>query len=326
LQRAIAEYLSASRGVKCRSEQIVIVSDVQEALDLAARLFVDRGDRVCMEGPGYIGASQVFQAVGAKLIHVSLDDEGMKLSTKSMREARLVYVTPGHQFPLGTTMTLARRLQLLDWADSSGAIIFEDDYDGEFRYSGRPIPALQGLDRSGCVLYAGSFSKVLFPSLRLAYLVVPTDLMDRFAAAKSLTTRHAAVLDQAVLCEFIEAGHFGRHIRRMREIYASRLSALLESARQELSGLLEVSPIEAGLETVGWLQNGIQEKPAAQAAKSRNVDVVPLGAYSNRPLSRQGLQLGFAGVDAREIRRGVHDLGQALELLVRKRRTDLQNF
>ena len=319
LQRAVAEYLATSRGVKCEPQQIAIVSGVQEALDLAARLFVDPGDYVCMEGPGYIGAAQVFRAMGAKVFQAGLDSEGMKLPLPAMRKARLVYVTPGHQFPLGTTMSLSRRLALLDWAGSSKALIFEDDYDGEFRYSGRPIPALQGLDRSGCVLYAGSFSKVLFPSLRLAYLVVPVDLVDRFTAAKSLTTRHAPVLDQAALCEFIKEGHFGRHIRRMRELYAERLATLLQTARRELHGLLEISPIEAGLQTVGWLEKGVSEKAAARAAKSRNVDVTPLGAYCRRPMSRQGLQLGFAAVDPREIRRGVRDLATALASLAKGR-------
>lgn len=311
LRQAVADYLSNSRGVNCEPAQVAIVSGVQEGLDLAARLFVNPGDRVCMEQPGFIGAAQVFEAVGAKVSTIALDD-GIKLQERSLRGARLVYVTPGHQFPLGITMSLARRLELLKWASRSGSLIFEDDYDGEFRYSGRPIPALQGLDHCGCVLYAGSFSKVLFPSLRLAYLVVPADLVDRVAAAKSLTTRHAPVLDQAVLCEFIMEGHFGRHVHRMRELYATRLSTLLESARQEVAGLLEVSPIEAGLQTVGWLQQGIREKSAARAARERNVDVTPLGRYCRRPLVQQGLQLGFAGVDPREIRRGVRELAAAL--------------
>src|SRR5215470_8049909 len=226
LQRAISQYLASSRGVNCSPEQIAVVSGVQEALDLAARLFVDRGDRILMEGPGYIGAAQTFEAVGAKILQTGMDDEGMTLPRRNACGVRLVYVTPGHQFPLGTTMSLSRRLALLEWARACGALIFEDDYDGEFRYRGHPIPALQGLDRSSCVLYAGSFSKVLFPSLRLAYLVVPADLVDRFASAKSLTTRHAPVLEQAVLRAFIDEGHFARHIRRMREIYAERLAAL----------------------------------------------------------------------------------------------------
>jgi len=326
LQSAVADYLASSRGVKCQPQQIVIVSGVQEALDLTARLFVDRGDRVCMESPSYIGASQVFEALGAKALHAGMDSEGMKLPGHAARNVRLAYVTPGHQFPLGTTMSLARRLALLDWARSAGAIIFEDDYDGEFRYSGRPIPALQGLDRASCVLYAGSFSKVLFPSLRLAYLVVPEGLVDRFASAKSLTTRHAPVLDQAVLSEFIKEGHFGRHIRRMRELYAERLATLLQTAAQELRGLLEISPIEAGLQTVGWLQKGISESAAAKAAQSRSVDVTPLSTYCRRPMSRPGFQLGFAAVDPREIRHGVRDLAAALEPLATNRRPKLENF
>jgi len=319
LQSAVSQYLSSSRGVNCQPQQVAIVSGVQEALDLTARLFVDRGDRVCMEGPGYIGAAQIFEAVGAKILLTGLDDQGMRLPAPSARGARLVYVTPGHQFPLGTTMSLARRLALLEWASARSALIFEDDYDGEFRYTGRPIPALQGLDRSGCVLYAGSFSKVLFPSLRLAYIVVPSDLVDYFAAAISLTTRHSPALEQAVLTEFIENGHFARHIRAMRQLYAERLALLVESARQDLSGLLELSPIEAGLQTIGWLQRGIKEIAAAKAAQLRGVDVTPLSTYCARPLARPGLQLGFAGVDPREIRRGTRDLALALEPLARRR-------
>ncbi len=186
LQEAVSDYLSTSRGAKCRPEQVAIISGAQEALDLAARLFLNPGDRACMEDPGYPGAARVFEAVGARISTATVDDEGMKPSDSSLRGARLVYVTPAHQFPLGATMSLARRLKLLDWARKSGALIFEDDYDSEFRYSGRPVPALQGLDRGGHVLFAGSFNKVLFPSLRLGYLVVPPDLVDRFAATKSL--------------------------------------------------------------------------------------------------------------------------------------------
>jgi GntR family transcriptional regulator / MocR family aminotransferase len=178
LRVAVADYLGTSRGVRCVPGQIAIVSGVQEALDLAARLLLNPGDRVCMENPGYVGAGLVFQALGAKLSFMSLDNEGMELHTPALRGARLVYVTPGHQFPLGISMSLPRRLQLLEWARRSGAVIFEDDYDSEYRYSGRPVPALQGLDRNGSVLFAGSFSKVLFPSLRLGYLVIPEGLVN----------------------------------------------------------------------------------------------------------------------------------------------------
>ncbi|HEV2843749.1 MAG TPA: PLP-dependent aminotransferase family protein, partial [Thermoanaerobaculia bacterium] len=313
LREAVADYLRTSRGVNCVCEQVLIVSGAQEALDLAARIFLNPGDRVGMEDPGYPGAAGVFEAAGAKISAIPVDDEGMALRLSGLRGSRLVYVTPAHQYPLGVTMSLPRRLELLEWARTSGALIFEDDYDSEFRYSGRPVPALQGLDRNGLVLFAGTFSKVLFPSLRLGYLVVPPDLVDSFAAAKSLTSRHAPLPEQAVLCDFITEGHFGRHIRRMREVYAERLSVLLESARQRLAGLLEISDIEAGLQTMGWLRDGIDGELAARAAARRNVEVAPLSRYSRRRVPREGLKLGFAAVDAREIRRGVRELAVALE-------------
>jgi GntR family transcriptional regulator/MocR family aminotransferase len=320
LRDAVASYLNASRGVKCVSEQVAIVSGVQEALDLTARLILNPGDRVCMENPGYIGARLAFEAVGAWISDVRLDDEGMKASGRSLRGARLVYVTPGHQFPLGITMSLSRRLELLEWARKSGALIFEDDYDSEYRYSGPPIPAMQGFDRGGSVIFAGSFSKVLFPSLRLGYLVIPQELIPLYAATISLTTRHAPLAEQAVLCDFITEGHFGRHLRRMREIYAGRLSALLEAAREKLTGLLEISEIEAGLQTVGWLREGIDGESAMRAAAARDVDVFPLSRYTRGRSAREGLQLGFAAVDAREIRRGVQDLAVALEGEAKARR------
>jgi GntR family transcriptional regulator/MocR family aminotransferase len=204
-------------------------------------------------------------------------------------------------------------LELLEWARNSGALIFEDDYDSEYRYSGPPIPALQGFDRSGSVIFSGTFSKVLFPSLRLGYLVIPSDLMNLFAAAISLTTRHAPLVEQAILCDFITEGHFGRHLRRMREVYAERFSVLVNEARKRLDGLLEISEIEAGLQTVGWLRRGIDGESATKAAAARDVEVFPLNRYSRGSIAREGLQLGFAAVEAREIRRGVQDLAIALE-------------
>jgi len=313
LRAAVAEYLGASRGVTCVPEQVAIVSGVQEALDLVARVFVNRGDRVCMEDPGYVGAAIAFEAVGARISGLPLDRHGMVLPDARRRHVRLVYVTPAHQFPVGVSMSLPRRLALLDWARASGALIFEDDYDSEYRYAGPPVPALQGLDRHGVVLFAGSFSKVLFPSLRLGYLVLPPDLVDHISVMKSVASRHAPLLGQAVLCDFISEGHFGRHVRRMREVYAGRLSVLLESAKRRLSGLLEISPVEAGLQTAGWLRGGIAGAAAAAAAAKRGVEVYPLSRYSRAPARREGLLLGFAAVDAREIQRGVQELAIALE-------------
>jgi GntR family transcriptional regulator / MocR family aminotransferase len=318
LREAVAEYLKTSRGVNCNPEQIAIVSGVQEALETAARLLLDPGDRVCMEDPGYVGAKMVFEGVGAKIAGLALDEEGMQVHGTQMQGTRMVYITPAHQYPVGITMSLSRRLELLEWARKTGALIFEDDYDSEYRYAGRPVPSLQGLDRSGVVLFSGSFNKVLFPSMRLGYLVVPADLVTYFEAVSSVTKRHAPLIEQAVVCDFIMEGHFGRHLRRMREVYAERLAVLLESARKNLDGLLEVSGIEAGMQTVGWLCKGITGKAAARAAAERNVEVFPLGAIRRGQTTQEALHLGFAAVDAQEIRRGVRELAVALETEARR--------
>jgi len=292
---------------------VAIISGVQEALDLVARLFLNPGDRVCMENPGYVGAAAVFDAVGAKVSGVRLDGEGMELREANLRGVRLAYVTPGHQFPLGITMSLARRLQLLEWSWKSGPMTLEDAYNTDYRYSGRPVPALQGLDRHGLVIFTGSFSKVLFPSLRLGYLVIPADLVDYFSATISVTRRHTQLFEQTVLCDFITEGHLGRHLRRMRQVYADRLSVLLECARQSLTGLLQISGVEAGLQTAGWLCAGLDGESVAAAAATREVEVTPLSRYSRGRPGPEGLQLGFAAVGTNEIRRGVRELASALE-------------
>src|SRR5581483_6011074 len=299
LRDAVADYLNTSRGVKCSAEQVLIVSGAQEALDRTARILLNPGEPVWIEEPGYPGASVVFRAVGARICPVAVDSEGLELDLgiRRWRRARLVYVTPAHQFPLGVTMSLRRRLALLEWARRSGTLLFEDDYDSEYRYSGRPVPALQGLDRAGVVIFAGSCSAVLFPALRLGYLVVPPDMVDVFAAAESVSTHHPPLLEQAVLCDFIAEGHFARHIRRMRELYAERLAVLLEGAREKLSGVLEISSVEAGLQTVGWLKNGMTAEEAAARAEERNVEVVPLERYAAGHARKDGLVLGFAAVN-----------------------------
>jgi GntR family transcriptional regulator/MocR family aminotransferase len=313
LREAVADYLVSSRGARCTSNQVVIVSGLQEALDLTARVLVERGDRVCVEDPGYDGAVAAYGAVGARVCGVPLDEEGMVVPPAELNGARLAYVTPAHQFPLGISMSLARRLALLQWARRSGTMIVEDDYDSEYRYSGRPLPALQGLDRHDTVILAGSFSKVLFPSLRLGYLVVPEGLADLFGAVKSVFSRHAPLLEQAVLCDFMTAGHFGRHIRRMREVYAERLGVLLEGTRRRLEGVLDITAVEAGLQTAALLAPGLDAEAVARAAAQREVVVVPLSRYARSRLERDGLQLGFAAIDPPEIRRGVDELASVLD-------------
>lgn len=309
LREAVAGYLTSSRGVVCRPEQVLIVSGVQAALDLTARLFVDPGDRVGVEDPGYPGSRSVFQLWGAAVCPVAVDAEG-PLVEALPDELRVLAVTPAHQFPNGFTMSLARRLALVAWARKSGALIFEDDYDGEFRYSGRSIPAVQGLDPSGQVVFAGSFSKVLFPSLRLGYVVVPPDLVDRYAAVQAATQRHAPLIDQAVLADFIEAGHFGRHLRAMREVYAGRLSLLGQEVKAQLDGVIELSPVEAGLQTAAWLTVGHDTEAVARAGGSCQLELTPLSRFGSA--GRPGFLLGFAAIDDTEIRRGVGQLARLL--------------
>jgi GntR family transcriptional regulator/MocR family aminotransferase len=310
LREAIAGYLTSARGVRCTTSQVCIVSGVQDALDLTARLLLDPDDRVAMEDPGYTGAALAFRALGAKVVGLPLDAEGVTLPPRLLRDVRMLYITPAHQFPLGVTMSLGRRLALLAWAHAANAVIFEDDYDSEFRYSGAPAPALQGLDQDDRVLFAGSFSKVLFPGLRLGYLVVPESLVERVEIMLSVSRRHGPVLEQAILADFIADGHFGRHIRRMREIYAGRLGVLLEEGRRHLDGLVNISDIEAGLQTVGWLADGLNARDVTDAAARRDVQVVPISEYAVARQAPEALQLGFAAVDEMELRRGVRELAR----------------
>ncbi|HEY4387914.1 MAG TPA: PLP-dependent aminotransferase family protein, partial [Ktedonobacteraceae bacterium] len=220
LRETIAGYLKASRGVKCEPEQVIITAGSQQALDLTARVLLDPGDAMWMEDPGYLGARHVFAGLGARLIPLEVDKDGLNVEAgiRSAPDVRMVYVTPSHQYPLGVTMSLTRRLALLDWATRTGAWVLEDDYDSEYRYGGRPLAALQGLDNTGKVIYMGSFSKVLLPALRLGYLVVPPTLVDIFVQARSIADRHSPQLDQVALAAFINEGHFARHIRRMKQL------------------------------------------------------------------------------------------------------------
>ena len=312
LRKAVTQYLSSARGVRCDARQVLILSGIQEALDLVARLLLNAGDRVLIEDPGYQVAYSVFDAVGARLIPVPIDSEGAAPRKQDFRNARLMYVTPGHQFPTGITMPFARRVDILHHASEAGTYIFEDDHDSEYRYSGSPLPAMQGLDRSGVVLFAGSFNKVLFPSLRMGYVVLPPNLVDVFLRTKALINRHHSVIDQAIMCDFIELGHFGRHLRRTRKIYAERASSLSLNAQQYLGDDLELSRIEAGLQTVGWLKPGIDADAVSRAAAERHVDVVPLSRYLHKKSLPEGLQIGFAAVSPSAIEQGTRELAAAI--------------
>jgi GntR family transcriptional regulator / MocR family aminotransferase len=321
LRQAVAEYLGSARGVKCSTEQVIISSGIQHGLDLTARLVLDADDPVWVEDPCFFLVPKMFETLGARVVPVPVDGCGLNVDEGRRRcdRAKLAYVTPAHQFPLGLTMTVERRLKLLAWARRTRGLVFEDDYDSEYRYSGHPIPALQGLDQQDSVVLAGSFSKLLFSSLRLGYLVVPQGLVDKFAAARFIMDRHSSVFDQAIMCDFITEGHFGRHIRRMRELYANRLGVLRESVQQKLSGLLEVPEIEAGVHTVGWLSKGFNAEAVARSAAERKVEVIPINRFALKVRMPDGLLLGFGAVDDAEIRRGVDELAACLEEIAQRK-------
>ena len=314
LRQEISAYLGTARALKCSWEQVILVSGSQQALDLAARLLLDPGDSVWVEDSGYAGARGALVGAGAAPVPVPVDEEGLNVAVGIKRDAgaRLACVTPSHQYPLGATMSLSRRLALLDWAGRRDAWVVEDDYDSEYRYGGHPLEALQGLDTGGRVIYVGTFSKVLFPSLRLGYLVVPPDLVDAFTAARELADRHSPLIEQAVLARFISGGHFARHVRRMRKLYSQRQATLVEAADRELEGLLEVRPAEAGMHLVGRLPGDTDDHGAAERARSRGVEAPALSLYGAGPNGERGLLLGYAAVAESEIRHGVRRLAEAL--------------
>lgn len=319
LREAIAGYAAAARGVRCTPEQVIVTSGSQQALDLAARVLLDPGDRVWIEDPGYHGARNVFLAAGAVLAPMRIDSEGLDVAAAARAEpnARLAYVSPSHQYPLGVTMSAPRRLALLDWARAARAWIVEDDYDSELRYASRPLPSLQGMDEGGRVLYVGTFSKTLFPALRLGYLIVPESLVDAIRAALAITSRHAAAVDQAVLADFIAEGHFARHVRRMRALYAERQHALLDAvSRTALHEHLDVRPADAGMQLLGWLRDSRADDVAcAAAAAAAGVEVTPLSRHAMRPLERGALILGYAAFPQAALRRGAERLAGVMRAL-----------
>ncbi len=317
LREAIAGYVGLTRGVKCSAEQVLITTGTQQSLDLIARLVLDPGERVWMEDPGYPAVASLLRALGAHVVGVPVDEEGIDCDAgrRRARQARLAYVTPGCQFPLSGTMSLARRWSLLRWAQDEGAWVFEDDYDSQLRFSGRPLAALQSLDAGGCVIYSNSFNKMLFSSLRLGFLVLPPRLVEPVAAARSIIDRFPSVLEQATLCDFIAEGHMDQHMRRMRELYAARFEALIRAAQRELEGLMELAPIHAGLQTVGWLAAGIEEGEACRRAAEHGIDSVALSRLTIERTMPPGLVLGVGSADVRAVRRGVRQLARVLREL-----------
>jgi GntR family transcriptional regulator/MocR family aminotransferase len=294
----------------CKAEQVMIVSGSQQALEISARVLLDPGNRVWVEDPGYHLARDVFALTGCHLVPVPVDKEGLDVAVgiKRCRKARAAFVTPSHQFPLGVTMSASRRFQLLDWAQKTGSWIIEDDYDSEYRYESLPIASLQGLDANSRVIYIGTFSKVLFPSLRLGYVVIPSDLVDRFRAIRRVIDLGPPTFYQEVLADFISEGHFARHIRRMRVLYRERRSALVDSINKELGSMVEVLGSEAGMHLTVTLPNGSRDLEIAERAARQNLWIWPLSPFYLGKVSRPGFILGFGGTAAAEIPRAVRKL------------------
>lgn len=313
LRSAIADYLAVSRGVRASADQVIVLSSSQQALDLMARLALDPGDAAWVEDPCYPGASGALAAAGARLVPVPVDHHGLLVAAgcAAAPDARLAYVTPSHQYPLGMTLSQERRLALLAWAAERGAWIVEDDYDGEFRYEGPPLEALQGLDRHGRVVYVGTFSKVLYPAIRLAYLVAPAGAVVPLLRLRALMDGHPPLAAQLALHEFIAAGHFESHLRRMRSVYRERRDALVEAIDRHLADRMSVAGDGAGLHLAGLCRRPHDEADLAEKGRGLGLDLARLSAYYAGPTPGHGLLFGYAGFSPEVIAASIRSLAAA---------------
>ena len=312
LREAIANHVATTRGVRCTPAQVIITTGTQQALNLTMQLLTDPGDKAWIENPGYGGARVAMRLAGVEMVPVSLDESGLKVDEGIARapEARLVYVTPSHQYPAGFIMSLARRRQLLQWSRENEVWILEDDYDSEYRFAGHPLASLQALDEGGCVLYSGTFSKILFPGLRLGYIIVPPALAEPFKRARDHFDRGTSELLQKVLYDFMQEGHLARHIRRMRTLYMSRQAALVEALAEHCGAWLTVRPAPAGLHLIGWLEPAVDDQLLSRQMADEGINVPALSSYSIAPLGQGGLVMGYAGIDEGEIRAAVRQMAR----------------
>ncbi len=316
LREAIAGYLARSRAVRCSPDQVIIVNGSQQAIDLVTKVLIDRGDTVAIENPGYLGARRAFLAQGAKLHPAPVDESGVvveKLAAQPANKIKAIYVTPSHQFPTGAVLSLPRRLELLGWAAKSGAVIIEDDYDSEFRYCGRPIPALQGLAESENVIYVGTFSKVLFPALRAGYLVAPEALARIFARARWLADRHTPTLEQRVLTDFINEGQLERHLRRMRTLYDQRRQALERALETHFEDRVTILGENAGMHLMIRLRSRFGDEQMVERARQAGVGIVSARLYYIGESRRGEFVLGYAALSERRIQEGVRRLARILK-------------
>ncbi|MEU7816704.1 PLP-dependent aminotransferase family protein [Pseudonocardia sp. NPDC049154] len=314
LREAVAAHISTARGIHCTPDQVIITTGSQQALEFCARILLDPGDPAWLEDPGYLGARAALISAGARIVPVPVDRHGLDVGAGVALEpaARLAAVTPSHQFPLGHTMSLERRLALIDWAGNNNAWVIEDDYDAEFRYHGKPHAALMAIDTRRRVIYVGTFSKVLFPGLRLGYIIAPPDLVDGFLAAHLSTDMHAHLVDQAVVADFIEHGHLTRHLRRMRVLHRERQFELIRRV-EPLGDQIRLEPSDGGLHLVGWLPQQRDDRAVARAALRQGVHIWPLSTHYLRPESKSALLLGYAGTTTADMARGVEVLAKALQ-------------
>jgi GntR family transcriptional regulator / MocR family aminotransferase len=311
LRAAICAYLRRSRAVVCEPDEVIVVNGSQQALDLVIRVLVDPGDTVALEDPHYDGIRETLRAAGARLKAVPVDRDGLDPS-RLPADAKLVFVTPSHQFPTGAILTLERRLALLDWARRKGAVIVEDDYDGEFHYEGRPLESLQGLDSEGRIVYIGTFSRTVFPAMRIGYVIAPRSLIPALTAAKWLCDLHSASLEQQTLAEFIRGGMYERHLRRLRKKNTVRRVALLESIREYLGDRVEVTGDGAGAQVALWPRDKVVEQEVVDAAAQKGVGIYGMEhCWLHRP-ARPGFILGYARLSEHEIRDGIQLLARIL--------------
>lgn len=315
LREEIARYLQVYRAVNCTPAQIFIVNGSQQGLYLISRVLMKEGDDVLLEDPFYFGVRGVARSAKANIVPVPVDEEGMRIdyAAKYALKAKLIYTTPSHQYPLGSTMSTRRRLRLIEFAAEKDLWIVEDDYDGEFRYSGPPLPSLQGMDRNGRVIYVGTFSKVLFPGLRLGYLVLPSpDLVDSFAAARAVIDRQSPVLDQLVTAEFMARGYFTTHIRKMRILYRERQELLVNEVRKRLGKLVKIGPAVSGMHILAWLPEHMDDKEVSEALGKRNVIAYALSDGILKYRRKPALILGYTAFDKKQIETGVEILSDTI--------------
>ena len=314
LREALADYLQRLRGVHCHPKQVVIVSGAQQALDILSRLLLQPGDEVLMETPGYTDAYSIFRLHDAQVTLLPVDAAGLPVEKiPPTSQPRMLFLTPSNQFPHGGTMPLAQRLALLQWAHQKDALLIEDDYDGELRYNGRPLSALQGLDTEGRVVYLGTFSKVLFPALRLGYIVLPQSLVNPFLQAKALVDKGAPTLTQAAVSDFITEGHFERHLRHLRQAYGQRRNVLVNALERYLHGKVTYSPFAAGLHVMVYLQQSCNEAQLVRRAAEAGIGIYPGEEYHLKKPAPPSIMLGFSGLNEDDIEEGVRRLANIIK-------------